>query len=251
MSNLQREQHDKVLVLTIDRDEKRNALTAELCMEIAEELLAITLDNEAPIRAVLIRGEGKAFCAGADLGDEKGGVFGGNFHSTLQHMLTSIMHCPVPVIADIQGPAVGAGVQLALACDLRVVGPKAWFQVPPAKLGFALDNWTIRRTVEMLGGSIARGVLIAAQKIDADQAHNVGFVHVRGDSDVAMEFALEVSRNAPLSMKHLKSVLNDGGFGFELSPVQHQDYIAAWNSEDAKEAQIARSERRNPEFKAR
>lgn len=241
----------RVLILTIDRDERRNALTADMCMDIAEAVNGISLDNEAPIRAVLIRGEGKAFCSGADLGDDPNGVFGDTFHTCLQHMLTSIMNCPVPVIADIQGPAVGAGVQLSLACDLRVVGPNAWFQVPLAKLGFALDNWTIRRTVEMLGGSIARGVLIAAQKIDADQAHNVGFVHVRGDGQVALEFAQEVAGNAPLSMKHLKSVLNDEGFGFELSAKQHQDYVVAWQSEDAKEAREARKEKRAPHFKAR
>ncbi|MEJ5997300.1 enoyl-CoA hydratase [Corynebacterium sp. H130] len=251
MSAIVRTAEDKVLILTIDRDERRNALTADMCMDIAEAVNAISLEDDAPIRAVLIRGEGAAFCAGADLGDDAGGVFGDNFHTCLQHMLTSLMNCPVPIIADIQGPAVGAGVQLALACDLRVVGPNAWFQVPPAKLGFALDNWTIRRTVELLGGSIARGVLIAAQKIDAQQAHNVGFVHVQGDAAAALQFAHEVSGNAPLSMKHLKSVLNDEGFGFELSAKQHQDYLAAWKSEDAKEARLARSEKRQPEFKGR
>ncbi|MFV8381761.1 enoyl-CoA hydratase [Corynebacterium hindlerae] len=251
MSHLNSAIDEKVLVLTIDRDEKRNALNTELCMDIAELVGEITLDNEAPIRAVLIRGEGRAFCAGADLGKEDGGVYGGGFLTSLQHMLTSIMNCPVPVIADIQGPAVGAGVQLSLACDLRVVGEKAWFQVPPAKLGFALDNWTIRRCVQLLGGSVTRGVLLAAQKMDAHEAHNVGFVHLLGDADAALEYAHEVSRNAPLSMKHLKNVLNDEGFGFDLSPMQQQDYEAAWNSEDAKEARQARSEKRAPEFKAR
>lgn len=249
--NLRQETVEKVLVLTIDRQEKRNALNVELCLDLADAVSAITLDNEAPIRAVLIRGAGTAFCAGADLASDDGGVYSGGLLASLQHMLTSIMNCPVPVIADVQGPAVGAGVQLCLACDLRVVGPDAWFQIPPAKLGFALDNWTIRRTVELFGGSVARGVLIAAQRIDADQAHNVGFVHRRGGAEVALEFAKEVALGAPLSMKQLKSVLNDGGFGFELSPGQQQDYAAAWNSEDAKEARQARSEKRPPEFKAR
>lgn len=251
MSKLRQEIDGRVLILTLDRDERRNALDSDLCMAIADAVNAITLDNEAPIRAVLIRGEGRAFCAGADLGDENGGVYGDNFHTKLQHMLTSIMNCPVPVIADIQGPAVGAGVQLSLACDLRVVGPDAWFMVPPAKLGFALDNWTIRRSVELLGGSVTRGVLLAAQKMDADQAHNVGFVHRRGNSEVALEFAHEVAGNAPLSMQHLKNVLNDGGFGFELSAKQQQDYFAVWQSEDAQEARLARKEKRAPEFKAR
>lgn len=251
MSNLRQDVDGRVLILTIDRDERRNALDAELCMDIADAVNDITLDNEAPIRAVLIRGEGSAFCAGADLGDDAGGVYGDNFHTKLQHMLTSIMNCPVPVIADIQGPAVGAGVQLSLACDLRVVGPNAWFLVPPAKLGFALDNWTIRRSVELLGGSVSRGVLLAAQKMDVDQAHNVGFVHLRGNADDALAYAHEVSGNAPLSMQHLKSVLNDGGFGFELSAKQQQDYFAVWQSEDAQEARIARKEKRAPEFKAR
>ncbi|MEJ5927633.1 enoyl-CoA hydratase [Corynebacterium sp. H128] len=251
MSSLRQEADGKVLILTIDRDEKRNALNTELCMAIADAVNHITLEDEAPIRAVLIRGEGRAFCAGADLSGEGGGVYGDGFLAALQHMLTSLLHCPVPVIADIQGPAIGAGAQLSLACDLRVVGPDAWFAVPPAKLGFALDNWTIRRAVSLLGGSVARGLLLAAQRIDAQQAHNVGYVHVQGDSAAALDFAHEVSGNAPLSMRQLKSVLNDEGFGFDLSVKQQEDYRAAWNSEDAKEARAARSEKRAPEFKAR
>lgn len=237
----QRDWH--LLTIVLDRAPHRNSLTTKVCSEVADAIDAV----ESPdIRAVLIRGRGSAFCAGADL---KGGVYGDDFHGALHRMLRSILQCPVPVIADVQGPAVGAGTQLALACDLRVVGDDGWFRVPPAELGFALDNWTIRRAVSMLGGSVARSVLLAAEKVDADTAAAVGFANLRGDADDAWAYAQRIAGYAPLALRQLKGVLNDEGFGFTLRPNQQQLYDLCWSSDDAAEARSARAEKRTPVFK--
>ncbi|MDO5076283.1 enoyl-CoA hydratase [Corynebacterium sp.] len=232
-----------VLSITFDRDPQRNSLTAQVCTEVANAIDAVDFPGT---RAVLIRGRGKAFCAGADL---KGGVYGDDFHGALHRMLRSILDCPVPVIADVQGPAVGAGTQLALACDLRVVGDAGWFRVPPAELGFALDNWTIRRAVSMLGGSVARSVLLAAETVDADLAEAVGFANARGDADDALAYAQRIAGFAPLALRQLKGVLNDEGFGFALRPIQQELYERCWSSADAAEARSARAEKRAPVFK--
>ncbi|AKK02620.1 enoyl-CoA hydratase [Corynebacterium epidermidicanis] len=244
---LRYEQQDHLAILTLNRPEKRNALNLELTTALADELRTLSSRGPDHTRAVLIRGEGAAFCAGADFS----GVYNEEFLGSLQRMLTAILEAPVPVIADIQGPAVGAGVQVALACDLRVVGDNAWFLVPPAKLGFALDNWTIRRAASMLGGSVARGVLLGVQKVSADLAGQLGFANERGDADAALQYAQTIASYAPLSVQQLKRVLNDEGFGFALSATQQQMYEAAWSSQDAQEAIKARAEKRAPEFRGR
>ncbi|PRQ11005.1 enoyl-CoA hydratase [Corynebacterium sp. 13CS0277] len=242
-----------VLILTITREEKRNALNEETCEEISRLLRAVAaVDGHAPvdppIRAVLMRGEGKAFCAGADL---SGAVYGDTFHDALHGMLRALVEFPYPVVADVQGPAVGAGTQLSLACDLRVVGERGWFMVPPAKLGFALDNWTLRRTEHLVGGAWARTIMLAGARVGQEEARLSGFASATGDSAAALEFAHQVAAGAPLSLKHLKDVLNDGGYGFTLPEAQQRAYEECWASADAQEARDARADKRPPRFRGR
>ncbi|MDO4761987.1 MAG: enoyl-CoA hydratase [Corynebacterium sp.] len=244
----------QVLILSLNRPDKRNALNAQLCRRITE--CVRELDNS--VRAVLIRGEGSAFCAGADLGptsssaeQAQGGVYGGGFHAALHEMLAALVATPVPVIADVQGPAVGAGTQLSLACDLRLVGEKGWFAVPAAALGFALDAWTLNRARDLLGGAVARNMLIAHQRVSAQQAVTVGFAAQLCDADTALAFAHEVSSLAPLAMRHVKLVLNGCDHTYELSAAEQELYEQCWASEDAAEARLARQEKRKPKFHGR
>ncbi|MDO5097342.1 MAG: enoyl-CoA hydratase [Corynebacterium sp.] len=247
----------QVRILTLNRPEKRNALNTDMCRKIAVAVHEASHGPGETARAVLIRGNGKAFCAGADLGptdtqaEATGGVYGGGFHEALHTMLRAIVNSPVPVIADIQGPAVGAGSQLSLACDLRVAGENAWFGVPAAALGFALDSWTINRAQDLLGGSIARNMLIAHQRVTAEQAAVVGFVTKIGDSQTALNFAEEVASLAPLAMKQLKGVLNERDGSYNLDAQQQELYDVCWASEDAAEAKAARREKRAPVFRGR
>ncbi|AKK05287.1 enoyl-CoA hydratase/carnithine racemase [Corynebacterium mustelae] len=247
----------RVRVITLNRPEKRNALNADICRKIAVVVHEAAHGSSDTSRAILIRGNGKAFCAGADLGptdaqaEATGGVYGGGFHEALHTMLRAIVNSPIPVIADIQGPAVGAGTQLSLACDLRVAGVSAWFGVPAAALGFALDSWTINRAKDLLGGSVARNMLIAHQRVTADQAAVVGFVTKIGDSQTALSFAEEVASLAPLAMKQLKGVLNERDGSYNLDAQQQELYDACWASEDAAEAKVARREKRAPIFRGR
>lgn len=241
-----------VAVATMTRPDKRNALNEAACNALADLLEAIGQHDEQhpvdpPVRAVLIRGEGPAFCAGADL---SGSVYGDTFHAALHRMLRAVVHCPYPVIADVQGPAVGAGTQLSLACDLRVVGERGWFMVPPAKLGFALDNWTLRRSEHLLGGAWTRSVMLSGARVDQQQARISGFASEVGDADQALSFAHDVASAAPLSVKHLKSVLNRTDYGFEFADPEHQQgYEECWASQDAAEARRARAEKRPAVFR--
>ena len=166
-------------------------------------------------------------------------------------MLRAIVCAPVPVIADIHGPVIGAGTQLALACDLRVAGDKAWFRVPVASLGFALDGWTIHRAQNLLGGALARNMLIANQRVTASQAAAVGFIIPVKNPAQAEEFVYEVSRLAPLAMQQLKAALNAQDATYQLSADAQALFDACWSSADAEEAKQARAERRAPIFHGR
>src|SRR5690349_4397176 len=111
---------DRVGLITIDRDERRNALDVEHCVALRDAVIGLV---PAGPRALVITGRGSSFCAGADLGT----VYGDGFRTALYEMLNTLTALPVPVIAAVNGPAIGAGTQLAIACDLRVAAPSAVF----------------------------------------------------------------------------------------------------------------------------
>lgn len=246
-------QHGNVAVVTLNNPSKRNALTADVARSIAaavREVSAGEIAEDLTARAILIRGSGPAFCAGADL---SGGVYADDFWGSLSDMLQAITASPVPVIADVQGPAVGAGCQLILACDLRIFGDRGECWIPVAQHAFAMDTWTIQRARELVGGSFARNLLLGSARMSADQAIATGFAMHRAavteQHDEPMEIAQAIAASAPLSMEHAKRVLN--------SPDPDRDesleklFFAAWASEDAQEARAARAEKRAPEFKGR
>ncbi|WP_297667547.1 enoyl-CoA hydratase [uncultured Corynebacterium sp.] len=234
----------QVGVITLNRPEKRNALNAAIATAVAE---AVRAHTSAGVRAILIRGEGPVFCAGADL---SGGVYADDFWSAMEDMLSAIQTTPVPVIADIHGPAVGAGCQIAVACDLRAFADEGACWVPVAEHGFALDLWTHARARELMGGALARNVFLAGARVGAEQARATGFSVVLDDATPnATALAHRVARQAPLSMEHSKRVFN--------SPDMHADaelqqmMVDIWASEDVQEARRARAEKRAPQFRGR
>ncbi|MDG3016376.1 enoyl-CoA hydratase [Speluncibacter jeojiensis] len=234
-----------VVTLELQRHEKRNALNTELCNGIREGI-AEAIAGDA--RAVVITGAGTAFCAGADL---SGDAYAASFPEALVNMLRAIESAPMPVIAAINGPAVGAGCQLALACDLRAVAPEGSFEVPVARVGLALDNWSIKRLSALVGGGFARSILLGAERIGAERALAVGLANRGADLAAAQQWAAELAGLAPLTMRHLKLVLNDDHSHDEPTDDQFMAFCSAWSSEDVKEARRARAEKRAPAFQGR
>lgn len=239
-----------VVVIMIDRHETRNALDAEVCTALRQAVDAAGAQAEAdePVRAIVITGAGTAFCAGADL---SGGVYNTDFYDAHASMLRTVESVPVPVLAAVNGPAMGAGVQLALAADLRVVAPGAVFAVPVVKVGLALDNWTIKRLANVVGGGHARSVLMTARPVGAEEAARIGLANEVGGLEAALELAHELSAFAPLSLRHIKSVINDDDA--RLLPRDEHTALQqrAWRSEDMEEARAARLEKRSPIFRGR
>lgn len=242
-----RVEHDgPITVITIDRDHKRNSLNVGVCSDIADAVEAAPEREEC--RVIVIRGEGRAFCAGADLGGQHSD---GNFHIQLARMLHALQECPRIIIADVQGAAVGAGMQLSMAADLRVVGERGWFMIPPVKLGIAVDAWTVRRTRVLVGGARARTILLAAEQIDQAEAKSCGLASYLGDSTVTREVAERIASFAPMSLAYHKMVLNDDETNLPPKPDQRELYEAVWASEDAAEAGRARAEKRDPVFRGK
>lgn len=231
-----------VTTIQLQRPERRNALNSELA-----DALRAAVDEAAAddVRAIVVTGAGTAFCAGADL---SGDVFAAEFPDRAIALNRAIDAATVPVIAAINGPAIGAGVQLAMVCDLRVVAPEAYFQFPIARYGLALDNWSIRRLSALAGYGRARAMLLAAEKLDAGTALMTGMANRIGTLADAQAWAAEIAGLAPLSVQHSKRVLNDDGAYEDQSAVHKELFDAAWGSKDVIEAQVARLEKRAPRF---
>ena len=147
-------------------------------------------------------GEGTAFCSGADLHT----VGDAGFLDALYAMLQRVVEVPVPVVAAVNGPAIGAGTQLAIAADLRVVDPGAVFGLPTAGLGLAVDPWTVRRLALLAGGGPARRMLLACERLDVTAA--AGLVDRLGTPDDALAWAAEMAELAPLTLAYNKLAVN-------------------------------------------
>ena len=228
-----------VTVLELQREERRNALDLALCNEIAAAAQAAVDDGA---RVLVVTGAGSAFCSGADLG----GVYGREFLDALYGMLHGLTRLPVPIVAAVNGPAIGAGTQLALACDLRVADERAKFGVPTARNGMAVDAWTMRTLADVAGGGVAKRLMLAAEMLDREQALGCGLADRPGDLDAAIAWAHEIAELAPLTLAYNKLVLNGG----EQSAID-EGFARCWASDDVREAAVARTEKRAPVFRGR
>lgn len=232
-----------VVTVELQRPERRNALNSQLVEELREIFEKVAADG---VRAVVLTGQGTVFCAGADL---SGDAFAADYPDRLVELHKAMDAAPMPVIGAINGPAIGAGLQLAMQCDLRVVDAEAFFQFPTSKYGLALDNWSIRRLSSLVGHGRARAMLLTAERLTAQVALQTGMANRIGTLAEAQEWAAEIAGLAPLALQHAKRVLNDDGAIEEAWPMHKELFDKAWGSQDVIEAQVARVQKRPPSFK--
>jgi enoyl-CoA hydratase len=233
-----------VALLTIDRAERRNALDHE-----ALEQLLDALARSRSARVVVLTGAGGHFSAGADLS----GVEDASFTGLLHRVLAALRDDPRPVVAACDGATLGAGTQLAVACDLRVATPAARFGIPAAKLGLAVDHWTIERLSRLAGAGPARAMLLAAETYGGEDALGFGLVQRLGDLDEALGWADEIAALAPLTIAAHKLGLNrlEMPVGRGDDPEVRAAVEAAWSSEDLQEGIAAFRDRRRAKFRGR
>lgn len=241
-------QHDGlVAIVTLDRPERRNAVDHATLLELLDIQAAIGARTPGAIRAVVLTGKPPAFSAGADLT----GVEEGQFATDLGSVLRGFGTLPVPVIAAIAGPALGAGAQLAIATDLRVATPDSVLGIPAAKLGLVVDQWTIRRLASEFSPPIARAMLLAAQTYTAEQLHVTGGIHRLGGLDDAITWAHQLSGLAPLTITGHKIGLERSMPEPPVDDLFEAARSAAWASADAEEGRTAFLDKRPPNFTGR
>jgi crotonobetainyl-CoA hydratase len=250
----------RVTVLTLNRPERRNALSHEMLGLLDEALARAAADPEA--WAVLLRGAGDHFCAGADFGDVAAGAaegarYGGGFEA----LLRAIEDHPLPVVCEVRGAALGAGCQILVAADLAVAAEDARIGIPAARLGILLDLEKIERLVRVLGVPRTRELLLTGRSLSGAEAASWGLVTraVKGGrlADAARALAEEVAAGAPLSVRGSKAaireVLRFGALDRERYPEVFRPHdeaaLRALQSEDAKEGLRAAAERRPPSFR--
>jgi len=233
-----------VAIVTLDRPERRNAVDHPTLLELLEIQAEIRRTAPDGTRAVVLTGAAPAFSAGADLN----GVEEGQFATDLGAVLRGFGSLPVPVIAAIAGPALGAGAQLAISTDLRVATPGSVVGIPAAKLGLVVDHWTIRRLASEFSPPIARAMLLAAQTYTGEQLHVTGGIHRLGEFDDAVEWAHELSRLAPLTIAGHKIGLEHAAPEPVVDAAFEAARSAAWASADAEEGRTAFLEKRRPDF---
>lgn len=234
---------DRVTVLTIDRTDRRNALNHDALEEL-DDALEAAIDAS---RALVLTGEGGHFCAGADLTE----LEDVGFTDRLADVLTRLSQAPITTVAAISGSCMGLGMQLAVACDLRVVADDARFAVPVAKLGLMVNHWTLERVTRFWGEGAARDMVLTGAALTADDAWRLGFAQVRGDLDSALVVAGRAADLAPMTQAGSK-------LGFDAHGGNHTEvaryeaaFAEAWSSDDLIEGRSAFRERRSPQFQGR
>ena len=255
-----------VVILTMNRPEERNALSSiEICEEFEDRARSIERDHS--VNAIVLTGAGTAFCAGGNIKkmrDRTGFAPGktsietrDNYRRSIHLIPKALCNLEVPTIAAINGPAIGAGLDLACMCDLRVASQTAVFAESFIKLGLVPGDggaWLLPRIV---GYSMAAEMALTGMQIDADEAKRIGLVSQVVDPsallDKAMEIANRIAAMPGRTVRLTKRLLRDSS---QLSLEHHLEMAGAFQSivhetEDHREALDAVFEKRAPNFQNR
>ena len=243
-------------ILTLNRPEAGNALSLELALELEEALLRC--QAEQTLRAIVITGVGtKFFCTGGDVKRYSLIANPADLHEIFDRVsavLDLIESHPLPVIAAVNGYAIGGGFELALACDLRFAAPEASLGFPQVNLGI-VPGWNgIERVLQTVGRSTAMRLLVSGERVSATQALQLGLIdEVAAQQSVlelALSFTAKLEQAAPLALRAIKQVVNTT---LKQSPLEarasaRQLFRDLWFTADHKEAEAAFSEKRAPKF---
>ncbi|PVY69905.1 2-(1,2-epoxy-1,2-dihydrophenyl)acetyl-CoA isomerase [Cupriavidus alkaliphilus] len=247
-----------VATLTLNRPDVLNALNADILRELREAVDRAAADAE--VRAVLLTGAGRGFCAGADLAARQGGGVtdsGTLLRERYHPIIMALREMPKPVVTAVNGVAAGAGMSLALAGDVVLAARSASFLQAFSKIGLIPDAGSTYFLPRYAGEMRARALAILAEKIDAQEAHRIGLVwKVHDDAalqDEAGKLARHLATMPTMAYAMIKQALNQS-FGNDLAAqleVEATLQSRASRSEDCKEGVAAFVEKRKPQFKGR
>lgn len=249
-----------VLRLTLDRPQQRNALTADLAATLRAAVARAREDSS--VRVLVVTGTGPAFCAGADLGalaaDAETPAQRRSVLADYYRAFLDLRDLPVPTIAAVNGPAIGAGLNLALSCDLRILSRDARLAAPFLRLGIHPGggcSWLLTR---IAGTAAARELLFLGQPLSAERAFELGLANrlVNGDelAETTLDWARAIASLPGPVVRDLKRTLGlaEAGASFEATlAVESAAQAESMASQDAAEGWAAFRERREPHFQDR
>ncbi len=256
---IQLEVNDSIAVVTLNRPDRMNTLGGSM-KEDLHHAFTERIRNDGGIRAVVITGSGeRAFCAGADIKERASRTSTLPAYHAQQkatHQLFSAIEAlEIPVIAAINGVALGGGLELALCADFRIAAEHAKLGLPEARIGALPAAGGTQRLPRAIGPAWAKQLMFTCEHIAAQKALSIGLVNEVVSQPHLMSRALELARqiaaNAPLSIRFIKQAVNQGMQVSLESGLEYERYAAAIvvSSEDRKEGMTAFVEKRQPQFR--
>ena len=253
---------DKIAHIRFSRPEKANSFIPEFWRELPEAVEEIS--SGAKARVIVLSAEGKHFTSGMDISVFMTGALNADpanreidaelFRHTvkeLQHTFSALENARQPVLAAIQGGAIGAGVDLATACDCRYASADAFFCVYETAIGMTADVGTFPRLARVIPEGFARQMAYTAERVPASKAKEIGLVNEVYETHEAllagvMEIAGRIAAHSPLAVTGCKAMAN---YARDHSTADALDYIALWNAamlraDDIKESYVAKTEKR-------
>ena len=208
------EQKGQTGIITINREKALNALNSQVLDELNATLDAVNLDE---VRCLIITGAGtKSFVAGADIGEmstltkAEGEAFGKKGNDVFRKIVTF----PIPVIAAVNGFALGGGCEISMSCDIRICSDNAVFGQPEAGLGITPGFGGTQRLARLVGAGMAKQMIYTARNIKADEAYRIGLVNAVYTQEellpAAEKMAAGIAKNAPIAVRNCKKAINEG-----------------------------------------
>ena len=253
--NIKYEVKENIGYVTINRPKAMNALNMDVLNELYDVFTKI--DADEALRAVIVTGEGRAFVAGADIAQmNQLNALEGRQMMTMGHKVMNLIEQNTkPVIAAVNGFALGGGCELAMACDIRIASEKAKFAQPEVGLGIIPGFGGTQRLARLVGKGMAKYMILTTEMIKADEAYRIGLVQkVVAPEELLTEaekVAKTIASKAPIAVATAKSAINNG-YDMDLksaSKFEIETFTAAFGSEDKTEGMTAFLEKRAPEFK--
>jgi enoyl-CoA hydratase/carnithine racemase len=254
--NLLTEHRGQILIVSINRPERMNALDRPTLMQGAKLIKELHYDKNT--RAVIVTGTGeKAFCAGADLKERENMSISEvrQYIRAIRDTFTDIENLPMPVICAINGVALGGGLEMALACDIRLASPNATLGLTEVTLGIIPGGGGTQRLPRLVGRGKAKEMLLLGLRLTAEDALDIGLInHIAPEGklmDMALEMAEKIVNNPPIAVQQAKIAVNHGmevdlKKGLEIESASYEVCIP---TKDRLEALAAFKEKRKPVFK--
>ena len=252
---------EAVARLEIRNPDKRNALDHEILTALADALLGLAEGIET--RCVIVTGAGETFSAGYDIGGIGDESFAADAEALVAHPFHAAMETlsthPNPVVAAINGPCLGGGLELAVRCDLRICAAGATLGMPPAKLGLVYGHTGLERFIDVVGVARTKELFLLGRNLDAERAARIGLVNeVVADEQLeraAVELATEIAANAPLSTRGNKHAIEMLARASRLTSEEERELVelrrSCFASDDFREGIRAFAEKRRPRWRGR